>query len=62
LNPAFRVSGRSTLGFIRVARAAGLAFLRLRRNDPLDTKPEKCSFSSGAGANRGTNVWKKAKP
>jgi hypothetical protein len=43
-NPAFRVSGRSTLGFRRVARAAGLPFLRLRCNDPPNTKPEKCGF------------------
>jgi hypothetical protein len=41
-NPAFRVSGRSTLGFRRVARAAGLPFLRLRCNDPPNTNPEKC--------------------
>jgi hypothetical protein len=58
-NPAFRVSGRSMLGCIRVARVAALAFCRLRRDDLLDMKSEKCSFPVGAGANRTTNVRKR---
>jgi hypothetical protein len=56
LNPAFRVSGRSTLGFRRVARAAGLHFLRLRGNDLPNTKPEKC----GSPIVQAVVSWKKA--
>jgi hypothetical protein len=37
-------NARFTLGFIRVARVAGLGFLRLRGNVLLSTKPEKCMF------------------
>jgi hypothetical protein len=55
-NPAFRVYGRSTLGFRRVARAAGLPFLRLRCNDLPNTMPEKC----GSPIVQAVVSWQKA--
>jgi hypothetical protein len=43
-------NARFTLGFIRVARVAGLEFLRLRRSDLLNTKPEKCALPNRSAA------------
>jgi hypothetical protein len=51
VNPGFRSPAkrdRFTLGFMRVARVAGLPFLRLRRNHSRKTKLEKLAFRPDA--------------
>jgi hypothetical protein len=54
-------NARFTLGCTRVARVAGLAFLCLRGNDLLHTKPEKYSLLVEPGVIRATDARQKAK-